>query len=105
MIKNKSYYVYIATNKINSFFYTGVTNSLYRRMFEHKNKLGSVFTSKYNVYKLVYYHQFGHPLEAIAAEKKIKGWTRIKKINLIKAFNPEFHNLLEFEEILRYCSG
>ncbi|MBI2075425.1 MAG: GIY-YIG nuclease family protein [Candidatus Harrisonbacteria bacterium] len=91
----KAYYVYIATNKINTVLYTGVTNSLYRRMFEHRNHIGSQFTAKYNVCKLVYYEQFGTPLEAIAAEKKVKGWTRMKKIDLITSINPQFKNLLE----------
>lgn len=92
---SKAYYVYIATNKINTVLYTGVTNSLYRRMLEHKNHIGSEFTAKYNICKLVYYEQFSAPLEAIAAEKKVKGWTRIKKLNLIKNINPRFENLLE----------
>ncbi len=90
----KQYYVYIATNQRNTVFYTGVTNGLYRRMFEHKNKLVKGFTKKYNIDKLVYYEVFTSPQEAIAAEKKIKGWTRKKKIDLIKENNPEFKDLL-----------
>ncbi len=88
------YYVYIATNKTNAVLYTGVTNNLERRIYEHKNKLVSSFTSKYNVNKLVYYEEFYFPAEAIAAEKRIKGWVRKKKIELIISLNPNFNDLL-----------
>jgi len=90
----RQYYTYIATNKLNTVLYTGITNDLERRMFEHKNKLISGFTSKYNVNKLIWYENFNSPEEAIAAEKKIKGWTRAKKLNLIKSTNPNFNDLL-----------
>jgi len=90
---NKSYFVYIITNKINSVLYTGVTNNLVRRMYEHKNKLISGFTSKYNVNKLVWFEEFSNPNEAISAEKRIKGWKRDKKIEMIKQNNPNFNEL------------
>jgi len=90
----KEYLTYIATNKMNTVLYTGITNSLERRMFEHKNKLIPGFTSKYNVNKLIWYENFNSPEEAIAAEKKIKGWTRAKKLNLIRSINPNFNDLL-----------
>jgi len=89
----KQYYIYIVTNKRNTVLYVGITNNLERRIFEHKNKLLKGFTSKYNVTKLVYYEVFNSPREAIAAEKKIKGWIRAKKINLIKSINPDFKDL------------
>ncbi len=89
----KIYYTYIATNKINTVLYTGVTNDLKRRMQEHKEKLIAGFTSKYNVNKLVWYDSFSSPIEAITAEKKIKGWVRKKKIELIKVNNPNFNDL------------
>ncbi|KKS38514.1 MAG: hypothetical protein A3G49_06415 [Candidatus Sungbacteria bacterium RIFCSPLOWO2_12_FULL_41_11] len=89
----KNYYVYIATNWKNTVFYTGVTNNLARRMREHKNKLFEGFTKKYNVNKLVFYEVFKNPIEAIGAEKKIKGWLRRKKIDLIKSKNQEFKDL------------
>ena len=94
---NRQYYVYIATNKINTVLYTGVTNNLARRIFEHKNKLIKGFTEKYNINKLVYYQLFNSPEEAILAEKKIKGWLRQKKISLIKTINPDFEDLLEMD--------
>ena len=98
---SKQYYVYIATNKVNSVFYTGVTNNLTKRMYEHKNKLIVGFTSKYNVNKLVYYEVFNRPTEAIMAEKKIKGWTRQKKLDLIKGLNLELSDLIQSDSSLR----
>lgn len=90
----KTYYVYIATNQRNTVLYTGVTNNVLRRMYEHKSKIGSAFTSKYRIDKLVYCEIFSSPAEAIAAEKKIKAGSRTRKIQLIKSINPEFKDLL-----------
>lgn len=70
-----------------------MTNNLKRRVYEHKNKLIGGFTKKYNINKLIFYEIFNFPTEAIIAEKKIKGWTREKKINLIKSKNPEYKDL------------
>ncbi len=89
----RTYFVYIATNILNTVLYTGITNDVARRMSEHRNKLVSGFTSKYNICKLVCVDQFPEPMMAIAAEKKIKGWLRSKKIALIKSVNPEFRDL------------
>jgi putative endonuclease len=91
----KSYYVYIATNKDNHVLYTGVTNDLYRRMYEHKNKLMKGFTQKYNVCKLVYYEETSDVYSAISREKQIKGGSRAKKITLIEAINPGWKDLEE----------
>jgi len=89
----RSYYVYILTNKSNT-LYTGITNNLERRLLEHEFRLhkGS-FAAKYNINKLIYYQEFSDPEEAIAAEKRIKGWIRMKKMALIKTINPEFLDL------------
>ncbi len=87
------YYVYILTNKSNKVLYTGVTNDLRRRLYEHKNKLIPGFTSTYNVDKLVYYAYTSNVNEAIAFEKKIKGWRRSKKDALIEEMNPEWKEL------------
>lgn len=95
MNRQKQYFVYIATNKWNAVFYTGVTNNLHSRMHQHKNKLIEGFTKRYNINKLIYYESFKNAQEAILAEKRIKGWTRKKKIELIKSKNPEFRDLLE----------
>jgi len=87
-----SYFIYILTNKSNT-LYVGVTNNLIRRLEEHHLKLVAGFTSLYNVNKLVYFEEFSNIGDAILVEKKIKGWTRKKKIELIKSLNPEFKDL------------
>ena len=89
-----SYYIYILTNKAKTVIYTGVTNNLTRRLQEHKNHINpNSFTSKYNVYYLLYYEKFTWIQLAIAREKEIKGWKRDKKIELIKAINPDLEFL------------
>ena len=88
------YYVYILTNKSGT-LYTGVTNNLGRRCYEHKSKVVKGFTSKYNIDKLVYYQVFEDIDQAIIIEKRIKGWKREKKITLINSFNPEWIDLTE----------
>lgn len=87
------YYVYILTNQTNKVLYTGITNNIHRRVYEHKNKLIEGFTSKYNVNKLVFLEEFSTSIEAITAEKKIKGWVRRKKIDLIESQNPNWIDL------------
>ncbi|MBQ2941523.1 MAG: GIY-YIG nuclease family protein [Clostridia bacterium] len=87
------YYVYMITNKNNKVLYTGVTNDLKRRIYEHKNRLVEGFSSKYNLTKLVYYNETSDIKEAIAFEKKIKGWLRAKKDALINEINPEWDDL------------
>ncbi|OGE04317.1 excinuclease ABC subunit C [Candidatus Curtissbacteria bacterium RIFCSPLOWO2_02_FULL_40_13b] len=94
-MKQKEYFVYIATNKYNRVLYTGITNNLIRRLYEHKNKLVSSFTSKYNVTKLIYWEAFDSPLDAIAREKQIKAGSRVRKLELIKSINPDFEDLYE----------
>ena len=88
-----TFYVYILTNKNNRVFYIGITNNLIRRIYEHKNKLVAGFTKKYSCTKLVYFEGSQNVYDAISAEKKIKGWLRIKKIKLIKSINPNFDDL------------
>ncbi len=87
------YYVYILTNKSNKVLYTGVTNDLERRCFEHKSKRIKGFTQKYNVDKLIYYESYDFVDLAIDREKQIKGYSRAKKISLINEFNPEWKDL------------
>lgn len=89
------YYVYIATNVNNTVSYTGVTNNVPGRMYQHRNKLLPGFTAKYNVNKCIYYEVFSTPREAIEAEKRIEGWTRRKKIILIQGTNPRFEDLIQ----------
>jgi putative endonuclease len=83
------------TNKSNTVIYTGITNSLVRRICEHKNKSIPSFTSKYNVNKLVYYEVFGDVNEAIKREKQIKAGSRQKKISLINKSNRDCKDLYD----------
>ena len=87
------YFVYIMTNKNNTVLYTGMTNNLLRRVFEHKKKITGGFTSKYQITKLVYYEIFDDAYCAIKREKQIKAGSRRKKIDLIDDFNKEWKDL------------
>jgi putative endonuclease len=88
----KQYYVYIMSNRSGT-LYTGVTNDLARRVYEHKNKLILGFTAKYNITKLVYFEATDDVRTAIAREKQIKGWMRVKKVALIESVNPSWDDL------------
>jgi len=88
----KTGYVYIMANKRPT-LYTGVTSNLIKRVYEHKYKLIPGFTSKYNLYKLIYYEVIDGIEQAIIREKQIKDLSRIDKINLIKQFNPSMKDL------------
>jgi len=92
MLSNQ-YYVYILTTSRNTALYTGITNDLVRRVYEHKNEIVGGFTKKYKVHKLVYYEAGGDVLVAIAREKQIKSWVRQKKLALITKFNPGWRDL------------
>ena len=91
---SKQYYVYILTNKSGT-LYTGVTNNLVRRVFEHKNQQVDGFTKRYNLKYLVYYEVTDDVYAAIAREKQIKGWLRAKKLQLINSLNPAWKDLSE----------
>ena len=95
MVNIPQYWVYIMSNKTRSVLYIGVTNDLYRRYIEHKQEIIKGFTQKYKCHHLVYYEEFSDINEAIAREKVLKGWTRVKKENLIATINPEKQNLAE----------
>ncbi|QYK49867.1 MAG: GIY-YIG nuclease family protein [Anaerolineales bacterium] len=86
------YYVYILGNGKGA-LYTGVTNHLVRRLQEHKSKQVPGFTSKYGIDELLFAERFESVQDALAAEKQIKGWTRKKKLELIRAQNPKFRDL------------
>ena len=92
---NRQYYVYIMTNKRNKVLYTGVTNNLTRRVYEHKEKLVDGFARKYKITKLVYYEVFEDIENAILREKRIKGGSRQKKIELINSINEGWRELYE----------
>lgn len=92
---SKTYCVYIMSNKHNTTLYTGVTDNLQRRVNEHKTGVGSKFTSRYNITKLVYYETTNDIEAAIMREKQIKGGSRKKKIDLVNSINPEWRDLYE----------
>jgi len=87
------YYVNMLANWSNKVIYTGMTNNLERRIYEHKHKLVKGFTEKYNINKLVYFESTTDVTAAILREKQIKGWTRSKKNELIKMMNPQWKDL------------
>jgi len=92
---NTQYYVYIMTNKNNNVLYTGVTNDLKRRVYEHKQKIVNGFTKKYNLIKLIYYEVYENSVDAITREKQIKAGSRLKKIDLITSMNRNWVDLYE----------
>jgi putative endonuclease len=90
------YYVYILTNATGTVVYTGVTNDLVRRVYEHKHNVDpNSFTAKYSVHKLVYFEQTSSRYEAISREKQIKSWSRKKKNQLVETKNPQWEELYE----------
>ena len=90
------YYVYILSNSLNTVIYTGVTNDLIRRVYEHKHHADpNSFTAKYNVTKLVYFEETSDVRSAIEREKQIKGTNRNRKNKLITSFNPNWDELYD----------
>ena len=89
-----NYYVYFMSGH-NRRLYVGVTNDLTRRVQQHKSKTIEGFTSRYNLTQLVYYEKFEHVRDAIAREKRVKDWTRAKKLELIEAVNPGWNDLAD----------
>ena len=91
----KQYYIYFLCNFDNKVLYVGVTNDLKRRVYEHRNSLVEGFTTKYHVYKLVYYEIFEEISVAIEREKQIKAGSRVKKNALVDKFNPYWEDLYD----------
>ena len=88
------YYVYILTNRYCTVLYTGVTNDLIRRVYEHRIHADKdSFTSKYNVTRLVYFEETSDIRAAIEREKQIKSWKRDRKTSLIMEMNPKWQDL------------
>ena len=96
-MRSRYYSVYILTNLLRTVLYTGVTNNLEQRIIEHYANRGlkKSFTSKYNVYYLLYYEDHQYINDAIAREKEIKSWRRERKMKLINQFNPSLTFLNE----------
>jgi putative endonuclease len=91
----KTYSLYILSNFTRTVLYTGVTQDLKRRMWQHKNNVVDGFTKRYKAHYLIYYEQYADPLAAIEREKQIKSWSRKKKDDLIKSMNPTLEDLYE----------
>jgi putative endonuclease len=94
-MNNNYYYVYILTNNNNRVLYTGVTNDLKRRVYEHKEGLIKGFTKRYNVSKLIYYEVSEDIYSAMSREKQIKAGSRKKKIELINSMNGDWRDLYD----------
>jgi len=94
-MNEKTYCVYILTNKPYGVLYTGVTGELQRRVLEHKRKEIDGFTKKYNGTRLIYVEPYEYVYDALDREKQIKHWTREWKVKLIEEHNPEWQDLYE----------
>ena len=90
MSKEYSAYIMASRTKV---LYTGVSSILYERVWQHKQKKVASFTSRYNVINLVYHSETNDVNEALEFEKRVKGWTRKKKIELIESLNPDWIDL------------
>ena len=95
----KHFYVYILTSYNGNAMYVGFTNNLHRRIAEHKSGLIDGFTKEYRVHKLIYYEVFDDPNAAIRREKQLKGWRREKKNQLVETLNPEWKEMLLFDQL------
>ena len=88
----RDFYVYVMSNRTHV-LYDGVTNDLQRRVCEHKTRAAPGFTSRYHLNRLVYFEHYGDAVTAIAREKELKGWRRVRKIALIESMNPKWSDL------------
>lgn len=91
MVAN-SYFVYMLASRSRT-LYTGITNNLGRRVWEHKQGMVPGFTKKYKANRLVYFETYADVRRAIDREKEIKAWRREKKIALVNSINPTWHDL------------
>ena len=97
-MSTKEYFVYLVASKKRGTLYTGITNNLIKRIYEHKKGVVEGFTKKYQVHQLVYFEKHIDVLEAISREKVIKKWRRKWKFNLIEQDNPHWIDL--YSEII-----
>lgn len=96
MIYRTRAWVYILSNAINTVVHIGTTNDLERRILEHKSHSIPGFTQRYNVDKLVYIEEFQFMTEAIARERQLRGWARVRKNALIESLNPQWMDLAAY---------
>lgn len=88
-------YIYIMTSTNHGVLYTGVTNDLLRRVYEHKQGINEGFSKRYHAHILVYYEGYSDIKDAIIREKQLKNWGRKKKAVLIGRMNPEWKDLAD----------
>jgi putative endonuclease len=93
MRKEHRYYVYILTSISRRALYTGITNAIMRRLAQHRESGPDTFVGRYHATRLVYFEVFQDVRAAIAREKEIKGWSRMKKEELVRSKNPEWNDL------------
>jgi len=93
MARDYDFWVYTVTNRNHSVLYIGVTNSLSRRIWEHRREIGAAFAATYRCNKLIYYEHYSDADEAFARETQLKKWSRAKKIALIDRLNPSWLDL------------
>ena len=91
----QQYYVYLMSNQRRTVIYTGVTNDLIRRVWQHKSGQGGKFTARYHCDQLVFYEVLLDSYNAIAREKQIKAGSRARKIELIQHLNPDWLDLYD----------
>ena len=90
--------VYILTNSSNTVLYVGVTSDLEQRVLQHRNGIGSLFTLKYRLRKVVFVERHPTMMSAISREKQVKSWNRERKVALISDLNPMWRDLMPYEE-------
>ena len=93
MARDYDFWVYIVTNRNHSVLYIGLTNSLSRRAWEHREGTGANFPAAYRCRELLYYEHYTNVHEAIARESQLKKWSRAKKVALIARLNPSWLDL------------
>jgi len=93
MSRDYDFWVYIVTNRNHSVLYIGITNSLSRRICEHREGIGANFPAAYRCEKLIYHEHYTQADEAIARETQLKKWSRAKKVALIDCSNPSWRDL------------
>ena len=88
-----NFWVYIITNRTHTVLYIGMTNDLARRIGEHREGIGAGFPTAFRCKKLIYYEHYRYVQDAIAREKQLKNWSRVKKVALIQTLNPNWNDL------------
>ena len=88
----RRYFIYILSSSTGT-LYTGVNKDIWYRVLTHKKKMKPGFTQRYSVTRLIYIEETQYILDALAREKEIKGWSRKKKLDLVRTINPRFLDL------------